>query len=291
MKKAILFVAILLASIISYAHNITPDLYCASTGKVTFDNTIFTIGAGNSAFFYITSDGNEKSTHNTYVWQLTVNLSAYTSKDLNDSVGEITSAGFLLNIPETYTKSPGNSVTVYAVESGTTYTSTVSKLSLLGNGCSLDLPVTLTNFLAQTNQNGSVSVVWTTEVEQNNKDFVLQGSVDGRVWNNIATINSYWANGNSQTSHEYTYTIASIKVSEASMMVGILLLFSLGMLLHFTNRKAGKLLVITSILILAGTSCTKTSVQAPVQTESYKFLRLEQVDIDGAVNTSQVIIL
>ncbi|SHJ59555.1 Por secretion system C-terminal sorting domain-containing protein [Hymenobacter daecheongensis DSM 21074] len=63
------------------------------------------------------------------------------------------------------------------------------------------LPVTLTTFTAQA-QGAAVQVRWTTASELNNREFVLQRSINGRVFTDLLTIPGH---GTTTTAHQYSY--------------------------------------------------------------------------------------
>lgn len=64
------------------------------------------------------------------------------------------------------------------------------------------LPAILTNFTATQNNKSAVDIAWKTSAEINTKNFVIERSADGNLYQTIATIN---ASGNSQGSvYEYT---------------------------------------------------------------------------------------
>ena len=65
------------------------------------------------------------------------------------------------------------------------------------------LPIILSDFTGVVND-GAVDLAWTTAMEVNSQDFVIQRSADaGTTWTNLATIA---AHGNSATPINYTYT-------------------------------------------------------------------------------------
>ena len=66
---------------------------------------------------------------------------------------------------------------------------------------STPLPVTLINFTA-TKEGENALLNWTTTMEENNKGFGIQRSVDGASWNEIGFVNGA---GNSQTVINYQY--------------------------------------------------------------------------------------
>jgi predicted esterase len=64
------------------------------------------------------------------------------------------------------------------------------------------LPVTLTDYRAEQTGPSSISVNWTTGVEQNDKYFILQRSADGQAFSDLDTIPAT----NQATGHSYAYT-------------------------------------------------------------------------------------
>lgn len=76
---------------------------------------------------------------------------------------------------------------------GSNYTTQNSGLSVL--------PLQWLNFTAQ-EQDSKVLLKWSTAIEQNTKDFIIQHSGDGSSWSNIGTVA---AAGNSSTVSNYSY--------------------------------------------------------------------------------------
>lgn len=68
--------------------------------------------------------------------------------------------------------------------------------------CGCILPVELTSFKATSNE-PSVKIEWTTPSENNNKNFEIERSADGNIFENIGTISG---NGNSTIEHQYSFT-------------------------------------------------------------------------------------
>jgi len=72
------------------------------------------------------------------------------------------------------------------------------------------LPVTLQNFTAQREANGTTILLqWTTTSESNNKGFNIERSTDGINWNTIGTEASKAANGNSTGTISYFFSDAN----------------------------------------------------------------------------------
>ena len=65
------------------------------------------------------------------------------------------------------------------------------------------LPVTLSSFTQQC-QNNAIELVWTTAMETNTATFTVEGSADGAIFSDIASVR---AAGNSYTPQQYSYTV------------------------------------------------------------------------------------
>lgn len=164
MKKTMLLLAFIATVMSASAHFLIPFAYCASSNKVTLENTQFTVGAGKTAYFYITKNGSQTVTlSNPVIWSLHVNLSAYTSTDLNDSVGAITTAGFKINIPQPANHN-GTGVVVYSTENdqygNTVWTTGSYNYKNLTNVC-ISLPITFSSISAIRLNDSQVEVDFT----------------------------------------------------------------------------------------------------------------------------------
>lgn len=71
------------------------------------------------------------------------------------------------------------------------------------------LPVTLLYFTAE-NQAGKAVLNWATVLEQNNKGFEIEHSVDGLSWRSIDFVSSKAANGSSSVRLNYDYTHTTV---------------------------------------------------------------------------------
>jgi hypothetical protein len=70
------------------------------------------------------------------------------------------------------------------------------------------LPVTYTQELVASILNKEINLNWTTGNEINNKLFEIERSDDGTTWTDLASVNSFYANGTG-SGHAYTFTDAS----------------------------------------------------------------------------------
>ncbi len=75
-----------------------------------------------------------------------------------------------------------------------------------GTTASSILPLVLVTFTAETANNNTVDLAWSTQMESNTSHFTIERSADGIIWNEIGEVE---AKGISSTVSNYTYTDAS----------------------------------------------------------------------------------
>lgn len=153
-------------------------------------------------------------------------------------------------------------------------------------GCSVVTPVIFDGFKA-TKTTGGIDLMWTTKMEQNNKYFVLEASQDGKSFDSIAMIKTYWVNGNSNSEHTYTYVYSTETVKEGSIELWFVVLFFLPMLMFIkkTFKTGNAVMMMILTLYIVGISCSKSNTNLEsLKTTSYSIFRVKQVDIDGRVN-------
>jgi len=148
------------------------------------------------------------------------------------------------------------------------------------------LPIQLAYFNV-TQGAGGINFAWRTNMESNNAYFILQKSIDGSNFTDIARISSKAVNGNSSTALDYSFEIFGtvVKADMNNLLLVIVLLASIG----FINKlkKVYKALVL-GLACFFLFSCSK-SVTAPVSTiSSGTEYRLKQVDIDGNFSYSAI---
>lgn len=145
------------------------------------------------------------------------------------------------------------------------------------------LPVDFGSLQAE-QKNNAVAVKWTTLKETNNSYFEVQASKDGNAFTTVKTISS--KNGNSDAVQEYEVTITASDI--AGLMAAPVLLALLGM--GFSRRKrliAGT--VALSVLAVSFIGCARHSDAIEVDMPGKVFIRIKQVDKDGAFKYSEVI--
>ncbi|MFI5192750.1 MAG: hypothetical protein ACHQD7_01800 [Chitinophagales bacterium] len=149
------------------------------------------------------------------------------------------------------------------------------------------LSFSLSYFRASRNDQG-IKLTWQTNMESNNALFVVQKSIDGIHFMDIASIDSKAANGNSSTPLTYSYQIQE-QVHEADMHYMLLVMTVLAFITLITKlNKVCKSLVL-GIICLFLFSCSK-SVPVPNNNSlsSKTEVRLKQVDLDGHFNYSDI---
>ncbi|WP_169539996.1 FG-GAP repeat domain-containing protein [Niabella aurantiaca] len=142
------------------------------------------------------------------------------------------------------------------------------------------LPVSFGVFTAVI-KDGRLLVNWSTETETNNDHFLIQLSADGTNWRTVQTVQSKAADGNSNTSLEYS---SSIPLTALGVSAGFLLLG-----LVVSSRKKKKTLIMAAVLLCAlAFSCSKRDIAKTIESGKL-FVRIVQVDKDGTQRVSKVI--
>jgi len=127
---------------------------------------------------------------------------------------------------------------------------------------------------------GSLIVNWSTLLEINNTRFEIEVSEDGKHFTNIGTVDTKALNGNSDKTISYSFT-KTVNMPVAAMGIS---LFSLAIVLLLVNRKNRMLFSIMMVMGigLAFASCSKNGEQVDVSGKGKLFVRIIQVDQDGA---------
>lgn len=152
------------------------------------------------------------------------------------------------------------------------------------------LPVGFSYFHVAKNANG-VLVSWCTQMESNNSRFVIQKSVDGAVFSDVASVDSKAKNGNSNTMLDYSYQISG-KMADADAGSGFLVITLLSFILMISKSRRIYKSLFLIIFCLSLFSCSKSmmtpdnSVTVPTKT----FYRLKLVNLDGQFTYSGIII-
>ncbi|MBK7099516.1 MAG: hypothetical protein IPH58_15855 [Sphingobacteriales bacterium] len=143
------------------------------------------------------------------------------------------------------------------------------------------LPVIFGNVQAAV-KDGQLIVQWQTQNETNNDHFLIQVSEDGNNWTTVQTIQSKAIDGNSSSALDYSI---SIPFQAATATAAIILV-----LVAASNIGKRKYFIIACLFLCSALfSCHKEDVIT--STENQKtFIRIVQVDKDGVVRMSKIII-
>ncbi|MBO9594875.1 MAG: hypothetical protein J7599_18370 [Niabella sp.] len=127
---------------------------------------------------------------------------------------------------------------------------------------------------------GNLQVNWRTGSEENNKEFVVEGSADGKVWTALGKLESKGVDGNAAQPLDYSLLL-SLPASFAAIGLGGFLLLTV------TRSRWMRAFMILAIVIAAG-ACAKNEqiLEAKSQTA---FIRIAQYDKNGAVSYSKVV--
>mgnify|MGYP003574948466 CR=1 FL=1 len=149
------------------------------------------------------------------------------------------------------------------------------------------LPVTF-NGLSAKIQGGNLMVDWSTESEQNNSKFVVQGSSDGKSWTDLGTVVTKAPDGNSSVKISYSFSRQwGDTVLAGFGLLGLLLLPAV------RNRlmRLGMLIVVVSMVV----ACAKDNdgMQNPEdgsRAGKATYIRIAQVDKDGTTTYIQPVV-
>ena len=149
----------------------------------------------------------------------------------------------------------------------------------------ISLPVTwgvITAFI----KNSQLVVSWITESETNSKEFIVEGSIDGKKWHELGRVTT--SNGNSPTPQRYNFANSS-----SSIMLGLSFAVFTLLNLSYSRKQKLKLLIIVifcSGITLLSYSCNKNqNIDLQAGQSGCKFIRIAQVDIDGSKKYSKVV--
>ena len=148
------------------------------------------------------------------------------------------------------------------------------------------LPLELAYFNATRNDAG-IQLSWQTNMESNNSHFIVQKSIIGSDFTDIATIASKAVNGNSNIQLNYSYQILG-QVIRADMHYFLLVMTLLACVALISKLPTIYKSLILGLVCMFFFSCSK-SVSVPNNTITTKTeYRLMQVDLDGHSSCSEV---
>jgi hypothetical protein len=197
--------------------NINPDassIHMSANGTLTLLDNVSTIRLANSNNT-ITGDA---GTGGTAISNGTAGQILYS---FNSTSASFYSANWAYNSNSIFTRGLGHGAGTNSPYTGPPSIVTGPALSGVGStvipglglvtlasfsGSPVILPITLVNFAASLNSNGSVGLTWATDEEENSAYFNIQRSANGGAWTNIGKVA---AQGNSSVTTDYSFTDAS----------------------------------------------------------------------------------
>jgi len=143
-------------------------------------------------------------------------------------------------------------------------------------------------------QNGKLSLNWSTLSETNNKEFIVEGSVDGKTWTKLGTVASKAGNGNSDTSiqYEFSKSVQELIALSGFSLLSMILVTGLALLM-FPAIKRKSAFMLTPILAIVMTltlfACSKSDNAPEIGEKPVTYIRIAQVDKDGSTSYSKVV--
>jgi hypothetical protein len=152
------------------------------------------------------------------------------------------------------------------------------------------LAVELAYFNISRNDKG-VLVTWQTDMESNNARFVIQESINGSDFYDLATISSKANGGNSNIPLTYSYQISNGN-SQADMHSICFVMALLSSIVMFGGLRTLHKCLMLAIACLLLFSCTKSNIVSGKATNiGITAFRLKQVSIDNVINYSEIKLL
>lgn len=138
--------------------------------------------------------------------------------------------------------------------------------------------------------NSALEVNWQTLSEKNVDHFEVMVSADGKHFASAGQLLSQAPDGNSSEKLEYSFSISSVDLNSQMGLASIsavLILSLLFIIINSRNRRwiAGPLIFVFAI---SGLSCNKDK-SGPVRKVEKAFVRIDQVDKDGARSSSTIV--
>lgn len=143
-------------------------------------------------------------------------------------------------------------------------------------------------------QNGNLNINWSTLSETNNKEFVIEGSSDGKSWTKLGTVASKANGGNSDSAIEYSFSksLQELLVLSGFSLLSMIIVMGMALLLFPSiKRKTAYMLTPVIAIAMAVTlfSCSKSDNSYDVDEKPVAFIRIAQVDKDGTTSYSKTI--
>ncbi|MGE9311325.1 PQQ-dependent sugar dehydrogenase [Niabella sp. CJ426] len=179
---------------------------------------------------------------------------------------------------------PADIVAFGEAENGTLYAASLSGNTIYKVIDNAALPVTFGTIKA-TRKEANLYINWTTQSETNNSHFEIEGSVDGKTFATIKTVDSKAIDGNSSSTINYAITLGK---DSLGMMLGISLLAVLTIAGFRSGKKWGQVSLLVLAVFIVVSACNKRDV-AKGPGDNTLFIRIAQVDKDGTKRYSQTV--
>jgi len=152
--------------------------------------------------------------------------------------------------------------------------------------CAVTLPVEFGDITAAV-KNGRLMVDWTTLSETNNVYFVIEASPDGVEFVSIGELKTQAKEGNAEEALSYSFTKDA---SAATGLLGIAIAtLALSGFIAGNKRKAIQICLVAGMLLFAAAACNKNDKAIKDDTAIDLYIRIKQVDKDGAFKYSKVV--
>jgi hypothetical protein len=157
-----------------------------------------------------------------------------------------------------------------------------TKGSATTSACAISTPVTIINFFIREDALNNVTASWTSTIEEDVNNYVIEGSTDGTTFVPLAEVATLAPGGNSAVATDYSTTFNNnLDVVIAGFsVVGIILFVGL---LGGTVKLRKALVAPMMVLLIAGASlasCSKTGPKVE-HTNKYTYFRLKTNFNDG----------
>ncbi|MBO9591807.1 MAG: hypothetical protein J7599_02790 [Niabella sp.] len=269
-------------------------LYMNANTSNTIENSIFWTGAANTDVMTAGSGSPSVTfTNSTYTaaYPPSINVTAQNASNSDPLFNNPAAGNFTLQ-PASPAINAGNNTLYNNSTYGNADLAGYNRIanSIIDMGAyeanSIALPVAF-GALSALIRNRVLQVTWTTETETDNDHFEIEASADGRHFKKIATIASRAPGGNSSNALDYEYRIDAAEAMSVLGLMGVSFLCLL--FLPGKRRWAWTLTVLAAGLIFY--SCTKKETAAVDTSGTKLYIRIAQVNKDGAKEYSKVVLV
>ncbi len=152
------------------------------------------------------------------------------------------------------------------------------------------LPVTFGPLSAKTTSAG-LQVNWQTFSEKNVDHFEVLASSDGKHFKQVGELASKGLNGNSSAKLDYSFFLSAADLHGRMSFAYIPAVFAISLLLIFINRRNRRWVLgpLIFVLVISSFSCRKDQQSEALTGSEQLFVKIEQVDKDGARSSSAIV--